>query len=56
MAPYVWDGSAWRLCGEKGATASVIKFTSVAISGSSTVATGNGTVYTITASPSNATN
>ena len=56
MAPYVWDGSAWRLCGEKGAVAQVIKFTSIFINGSSTVATGNGTEYTITASPSDATN
>lgn len=56
MAPYVWDGTSWRLCGETGAVAQVIKFTSISIDGSSTVATGNGTEYTITASPSDATN
>lgn len=59
MAPYVWDGSAWRLCGEKGASTpsqpEVIKFSTITIKGSDTVAQ-NGTTYTISASPTDAAN
>lgn len=56
MEPYIFDGSSWHLCGESGAAAQIIKFTSISIDGNPTVATDDGTVYTITASPSNATN
>lgn len=59
MAPYVWDGSTWRLCGEKGASTpsqpEVVKFSTITIKGSDTVAQ-NGTTYTISASPTNAAN